>query len=481
MHAALQKVNPSRRVGHLPSVSFPQCASSNSKEAAQPDGPSIRRFLLVPHPSPRLFVAAIAGLFATFSAAQAAPGLAAAGPDQLAVRLVTASVPSVQTPQEALAEDAGEYARRNGVGIEEAVRRLRAQEESVRFTDRLQDIFKDRLAGISIEHSPEYRIVVLLTGSEPEPDQTIFAAGMMVPVVFRTGAAATHDQVTSAMWQHGDAIRAAAPNTQGMGFDGRTGELVLLVRSAGSGLLAPAELEGQLETLTGVPVRVRVLDSENRNLGIGGGSRVEGISPQDGRRYACTTGFVVTDGTQTGVVTAAHCPDTLTYFDPEGGEVPLSFVGGWGARYQDVQVHVAPQSLKPQFYADARKSALRNVTTWRRRTSTRAGDAVCHRGETTGYSCSEVELTDFAPPGALCGGPCDPVWVTVTGPSCRGGDSGGPIFHGTVAFGIAKGGSYSRSGRCNFYYYMSTDYLPEGWTLSTVGAGAVQARGRNGD
>ena len=420
------------------------------------------------------------GLFTTLSAAQAAPAQPAGGAEPLGAAL-SVPAPLVQKPEEALAQDAGEYALRNGVELEEAVRRLRAQEESVRFTDRLQDVFKHRLAGISIEHSPEYRIVVLLTGAEPEPDQTIFAGGMTVPVVFRTGAAVTHDQVVSAMWQHRDDIRAAAPKAQGMGFDPRTGELVLLVRSAGSGLRAAPELEDQLEALTGVPVRVRVLNSEDADLGIGGGSRVEGISAEDGRRYACTTGFVVTDGSQTGVVTAAHCPDTLTYFDPEGGEVPLSFVGGWGARYQDVQVHVAPQPLKPQFYADARKSALRNVTTWRRRTSTRAGDAICHRGEATGYSCSEVELTDYAPPGELCGGPCDPVWVTVTGPSCRGGDSGGPIFNGTVAFGIAKGGNYSRSGRCNFYYYMSTDYLPEGWSLSIADAGSVQARNRNGD
>jgi hypothetical protein len=76
-----------------------------------------------------------------------------------------------------------------------------------------------------------------------------------------------------------------------------------------------------------------------------------------------------------------------------------------------------------------------------------------------------VELTDFAPPGELCGGPCDPTWVTVSGPKCRGGDSGGPNFNGTIAFGITKGGHYYPDGRCAFYYYMSTDYLPEGWRL----------------
>jgi hypothetical protein len=57
------------------------------------------------------------------------------------------------------------------------------------------------------------------------------------------------------------------------------------------------------------------------------------------------------------------------------------------------------------------------------------------------------------------------VWVTVRGPSCRNGDSGGPVFTGTTALGIVKGGNYAGNGRCNFYYYMSTDYLPPGWSL----------------
>jgi hypothetical protein len=78
-----------------------------------------------------------------------------------------------------------------------------------------------------------------------------------------------------------------------------------------------------------------------------------------------------------------------------------------------------------------------------------------------------VELTDYAPPGDLCGGPCAPAWVTVSGPSCKGGDSGGPVFLGSTAFGILKGASYAGSGRCDFYYYMSTDFLPDGWALLT--------------
>jgi hypothetical protein len=39
------------------------------------------------------------------------------------------------------------------------------------------------------------------------------------------------------------------------------------------------------------------------------------------------------------------------------------------------------------------------------------------------------------------------------------------VFSGSIAFGIAKGVNRSSDGRCLFYYYMSTDYLPAPWRL----------------
>ena len=381
----------------------------------------------------------------------------------------------VQTAAEALVQDAREYAVQNGVALDEAMRRLGAQEESVKFTDRLQETYRDRLAGISIEHHPVYRIVVLLTGSEPVAEQTISAGGMNVPVVFRTGAPATREQLLAAISQHQAEIRSVLPGEQGMGVDPRTGEIVLMVRARDAEFYDADQIEAEAEDRMGVAVRVRVLGERDVNLAVDGGSRLEGFEPRDGRRYVCTTGFVVTDSLRTGIVTAAHCPDALTYREPGGDIVLLVLVGTWGARYQDVQVHVGGEPQRPLFLVDSGKSLARTVTSWRNRTSTRAGDFVCHRGETSGYSCAQVELVDYAPPGDLCGGPCDPVWVTVSGPNCRGGDSGGPIFHGGIAFGIVKGASYSRGGRCNFYYYMSVDYLPENWSLLREGMSALNA------
>ena len=376
---------------------------------------------------------------------------------------------AVETNGQALAEDADQYAAQFGVDPLEALRRLRAQQASVAATDAIAREFAPRLAGISIEHSPTYRIVVLLTGSEAVADRTISAGAVDVPVVFRVGAKATRAAAVAAMRRHLIDFRTDLPGSRGAGYDQRTGEVVLLVRPADAQRLGVDVIRTRAEQVSGVPVRIVANDLiETNMMDVFGGGRIEGPEPVTGHRSRCTTGFVVTDGERTGIATAAHCADTPTYIDSGGTGVELPFVVQSGLGYRDVQVNLAP-GAKPYFYANRSAGSLRPLATWRNRDSTRAGDFVCHYGESSGYSCAEVELTDYAPPGTLCGGPCSPTWVTVKGPSCVPGDSGGPVFSGEVAFGIAKGVNRSADGRCLFYYYMSTDYLPVPWRLLTTG------------
>jgi hypothetical protein len=382
----------------------------------------------------------------------------------LAPPAVMADATAVQTSMQSMLEDAAEYARQYDVPAIEAVQRLQAQEESVPVTDRLQLLYRDRLAGVFIEHKPVYRIVVLLKGSEPVADTEILAGGMTVPIMFRTGAPAARDEILAAIASHQADLRAALPYPPAMGVDPRSGTLALMVRKADLDAEGLVAMTARLGAIAGVPVQIRTLAGVDRNLSIVGGSRVAGVDPASGRRYLCTTGFVVTDGARTGVTTAAHCPDALSFIHSDKSETPLTMVGAWGARYQDVQIHVSGDALSPLFYADSAKRILRRLASWRNRTSTRAGDFVCHRGERTGYSCAEVEFVDYAPPADLCAGPCEPYWVAVRGPHCMGGDSGSPVFIGAIAFGTVKGASYV-NGVCGLYFYMSTDYLPPGWTL----------------
>ncbi len=371
----------------------------------------------------------------------------------------------VQTPAEALAHDAIGYARAYGVTLEQAVLRLRALQDSAAVTDRIRQTFRERLVGVSIDHAPTFRVVVLLTGTEPVTATSITVDGLVMPIVFRTGGSATGDDVIRAMLQRGPELSALLPQHRGMGLDTRSGELVILLNARDAARPNLATLRARAEALAGVKVRFDPAERAVGNLALAGGARVVGIHPGDGKRYACTTGFAVSDGVRSGIVTAAHCPDALVYQDPEGGTVPLMFAGQWGARTQDVQVHVTPGAQKPLFYADRHRGALRTLAGARSRLSTRAGEWLCHYGESSGYSCAEVELTQFAPPGQLCGGVCAPTWITVRTSDCRRGDSGGPVFSGDIAFGMTKGGSGRSGTRCNFYFYMSTDFLPAGWRL----------------
>lgn len=378
----------------------------------------------------------------------------------------TAAAQAVETRDKAIAEDAIQYASQFQVTPEEAVHRLKAQQDSVAATDAIAIEFSDRLAGISIEHRPNYRIMVLLTGSQPVADRT--AAG--VPIVFRTGAKATHAEAVAAMRRHLIDFRSELPGARGAGYDQRTGEVVLLVTPADVAKLGVEAIRAQAERISDVPVRVVVNGLIESNMSVDGGGLVEGVSSITDRRSRCTSGFVVTNGDINAITTAAHCPDQLTYIDRDNTTSPtLPMIGSWGLGYRDVQINGSALSPDPLFYADRGAGSLRSVETWRSVASTRAGDFVCHYGESSGYSCATVELTDYAPPGALCGGPCSPTWVTVRGPSCIPGDSGGPVFSGSVAFGIAKGINRTDSGQCEFYYYMSTDYLPPPWRVLTKG------------
>ncbi|HEX6783180.1 MAG TPA: hypothetical protein VF098_00795 [Sphingomicrobium sp.] len=371
----------------------------------------------------------------------------------------------VESQSQALADDAAQYSVQFGVTPEEALRRLRAQQSTVKVTDAIAREFASRIAGISIEHSPAFAILVLLTGTETVAERQ--ADG--VPIIFRTGAKATHAQALDALRKHLIDFRTDLPNARGAGYDQRTGEVVLLVTREDATRLGINEIRARAEQVGGVPVRVVVNELNESNMSVDGGGRVEGVNLQTHARNLCTTAFIITNGETNAITTAAHCPDDLSYVDRDGTTVKLPMIGSWGAAYRDVQINGTAQSPDPLFYSNRSAGTLRSLVSWRNVASTRAGDFVCHYGESSGYSCATVELTDYAPPGDLCGGPCFPTWVTVRGPGCLPGDSGGPVFSGEIAFGIAKGVNRASSGECLFYYYMSTDYLPAPWKLLTVG------------
>ena len=73
------------------------------------------------------------------------------------------------------------------------------------------------------------------------------------------------------------------------------------------------------------------------------------------------------------------------------------------------------------------------------------GNTVCHYGTVSGYSCGYAEDIHYRPSNNICNGQvCDAVWLKVRDSAyynlnCQGGDSGGPFFWGSTAWGTLSG------------------------------------------
>ncbi|HYW17240.1 MAG TPA: hypothetical protein VE891_13945 [Allosphingosinicella sp.] len=379
----------------------------------------------------------------------------------------------MQTVEQSIAIDAEWYARSQGVTKEEAIRRLRIQREMGDVIDRMRSQYQGRLAGIVIEHKPAYRLKLRLTGSEAVAAQSVSLGGSTLPIAFEIGAPATVDALVASIQSNLPALKTLFPTLDGIGTDESTSQIVLTVYAPDAVTATAAKAkEAQVAELLKLPFRIETTTVREVLADVRGGARIAA----SGGGY-CTTGFVVknTSGT-TGVATAGHCEGMDTYYNPSGTTIPTTIVASSEIvdADQDVEVHTSGYVERPEFYADTTDSA-RVLTGRRYKTSTGFGDNVCHRGVRTLYSCGLVKQTNYTPLDsagnpARCGAvACGPYYVRVEGPelACYQGDSGGPVFASTVAFGLLKTAAATGTlpGQCIRMTYMSTDSLPTGWSL----------------
>jgi hypothetical protein len=181
------------------------------------------------------------------------------------------------------------------------------------------------------------------------------------------------------------------------------------------------------------------VDAGNQHLG---GELLNGIG--------CTSGFVVIqDGTGTlGVSTAGHCDDSGATDDG----VALTFRGEHFGNNGDVQWHTGPQARPSDFYAgDA------NNTEVNRRTVTElgapvVGQSLCKNGRTNHRQCQEVRRLHVCRETA-----CNMVQMGAR--LAAPGDSGGPIYWNTTAYGLHSGWQYDPFP-FNRDYFSRADRLP---------------------
>lgn len=178
----------------------------------------------------------------------------------------------------------------------------------------------------------------------------------------------------------------------------------------------------------------------------------------------CTTTFSVrhADGRE-GVLTAGHCNNSLVYEGLDGTTYATTFQDQVRDSMHDLQWHATPHDEYPKFQGPT--GVLRAVTGQEYRYEQSVGDFVCHRGLTAKYSCGTITSKTYQPlyEGACGSETCDHYFFTVGGTNlgCWPGDSGGPWFNSTTAYGLYMGQSSQGPGygECNFAIYMAISLI----------------------
>lgn len=330
----------------------------------------------------------------------------------------------------------------------------------------IRDTLRGRVAGIYAEYSPKFTVVVRLKGNGSPPKKA-YDLAQRHSIRFETGAKFTVEELVESYDRNFEQIKALVPSVQGIGIDEKNGQIVISILNKDD---QNNQAKNQIKKLLGKPVKFEVQEIETSEASLRAGTKI--TSPNS----YCTSGFIVkhTSGTL-GVSTSAHCEGMNSYIDLNGTKTALTLIPNTELKNnrQDVEIHTnANKTGLAEFYGENNK--ITKVTSRVSRASTYAGMQACHQGATTGYSCGIIDQTNYKPTySGACGKQvCDSTWVTVKPAStntlaCFQGDSGGPVFNGTKALGLLKGTSASgtNKGQCNFFIYMTMDYLPTGWSV----------------
>ncbi|HEX8126955.1 MAG TPA: hypothetical protein VF548_15375 [Allosphingosinicella sp.] len=279
----------------------------------------------------------------------------------------------------------------------------------------------------------------------------------------------------------------------------------------------------EVRQLVKVPVEFEFLATPITQVAnMRGGSKLYGSSTDtSASSRACMTAFGVrhntiktsTGAAMTGMVTAAHCGGATNVIADDGrnypithgqvddtrglsniGETDISFVHGTnnnpvglGTFYYD-----GTTNLRSVSGTQSRGGTAVGSGTWNQVTGTAVGSYICHVGQTSPgsttnmQSCGEVisvnaEQNEDGSVVNQTGGYFVMVRNTSSGKGtvlgstgsgtlrCHRGDSGGPWFAGTVAYGVMSACHWTDGidgNRAAFSLYTSLDYL--NWIGSTI-------------
>ncbi len=379
------------------------------------------------------------------------------------------------------------YAAEYGVTEAEAASRLDRIQPLQEILGSIRELESERVAGWGIEHAGTFAGWVWLAGDEPPKPASAAIATLHDDIAIRTGAEHSLAELLDAQDRFG--------NGSSLGPVGRVDDQTLVADYSAAVTFTAPDMDSNSLHIGIDPALVRPIEPSELQRPVGGTDPVGNIDAPagpttatdaelaalaaqmtaayqghievsyaivDGRNLAddamfdggrststCTSGFAARHSTTRtyGIVTAGHCRDIQRMHG-----VNLPWVTGYAGTTADAQFHKIPKGagheLKSQFaYTEHSPPRVRVVQGTETRTNMR-GDFICHTGKRSGVSCGEVTHIYYQPQNSgACraselGGSatCGAYFVRVHGTALQScsGDSGGPWYRGTTAYGIHK-------------------------------------------
>lgn len=340
--------------------------------------------------------------------------------------------------EDGLAKDAQVYANNMGISIDEAIHRFKLQDLAGELETDLSANYPETFAGLWLEHKPKFHIVASFTRhGQASAAPYIASNSALEGMVEVRSAAKSLATLQKEQIQAMTAIRRAGIPAD-LEINVRENRVELKVAERNNFDMAVSRGDVRLPPGVKVITVPGLVVPESHGVIIQGGVSLD----------RCTAGFSVKNPSGvTGLTTAAHCNNAQ--FIPGWftvGDTALRFRKELLRDRYDVQWHTAPNHTAiPKFVADW--NIVRDVTAIKGRGSQVVGGYVCKYGATSGYTCGHISSKWVAPSPSHVPSP-DATFIMVTADAgyadlSEPGDSGGPWFNSTTAYGVHVGGQHT--------------------------------------
>jgi hypothetical protein len=331
------------------------------------------------------------------------------------------------------------YASDQNIDVDTAIHRLALQDLAGNLDAELSKNEEDTYAGLWIQHSPEFRIIVQFTREGKETIHPYIENGSLADIVEIREVKYTLKELKAAQIAAKSKIRSLGVHTNfGTNVFENRFEVYVVERPRFDLAIQNARVD--------LPPQVKVVtvsELASTETDIYAGLRLDASNGAD-----CTSGFsVINSSGVKGVITAAHCDNAMSYYGTN-----LPFQGSAYGVYYDVQWHAAPGfDVRNLVYGNPYNVYIFSA---KHRDDQQLNDYVCKYGINTGYTCGYIIQKDFDPdPNAP---PNEATFIRVHNAGVNlseGGDSGSAWYRLNTAYGLLVGGIGDDA------YYMAINYI----------------------